>query len=181
LAWGLIGCGFGALAVAAATRRSPRFDQVTSISAKIGLAISPGIFAAALKSEHTMSGANRDPAAYGIFEPGTSATQSSNEKITQLPHGQTLMKPWHHAMNFFYQKPFQVIAGVGGPLVGYIFYTQRSGQAMKMSQKIMATRLYGQTAVLGILLGSMALHDYIRHNGGIYTEERLAREYAAKK
>ncbi|KAG6604538.1 Ubiquinone biosynthesis protein COQ7 [Phytophthora cinnamomi] len=56
-----------------------------------------------------------------------------------------------------------VTAGV--PLVGGIFAYQSMNTSIQRSQQIMHTRIYGQTAVVALLLGSMAFSDYMKKRG----------------
>jgi len=50
--------------------------------------------------------------------------------------------------NFLHDHPFRVIAGLGAPLVAGLFYTQQGKDHLKLSQKVMHTRVYAQFSVL---------------------------------
>ncbi|GAB9471121.1 Ubiquinone biosynthesis protein coq7 [Globisporangium polare] len=75
------------------------------------------------------------------------------------------LKFHERAANFLYDHPYRMLAGIGVPLVGGIFAYQSTNHAIARSQQIMHTRLYGQGAVVALLLSSMAFHDYMLKRG----------------
>ena len=54
---------------------------------------------------------------------------------------------------FIASQPFKVLPAMGLPVVGGIFYGQMAEgkKHLKLSQKVMHTRVYGQATVLGML------------------------------
>mmetsp|Transcript_22706 Transcript_22706/g.59282 ORF Transcript_22706/g.59282 Transcript_22706/m.59282 type:complete len:110 (-) Transcript_22706:24-353(-) len=72
----------------------------------------------------------------------------------------------HHMLaNFMYDHPFHLLVASSLPVVGSIFLTQKDHAHLKLSQKIMHTRVLGQLSVLGILLSVMFFRDYMDRNG----------------
>jgi Na+/H+ antiporter NhaD/arsenite permease-like protein len=72
---------------------------------------------------------------------------------------------YQRAANYWYDHPYRVLAGVGVPLVGGIFASQSLNTSIQRSQQIMHTRIYGQSAVVALLLGSMAFSDLMKKRG----------------
>ena len=56
---------------------------------------------------------------------------------------------------------------MGLPVVGGIFYGQMAEgkKHLKLSQKVMHTRVYGQATVLGMLVSLMVFRDYMDRHG----------------
>nr|CCA23071.1 betacateninlike protein putative [Albugo laibachii Nc14] len=73
--------------------------------------------------------------------------------------------PHHRLANIIYDYPYKTIAVLGIPIVGGIYLHQRSNKAIKVSQQVMQARVYGQGALLCVLLGSMAFQDYMSRRG----------------
>ncbi|GLE02613.1 hypothetical protein PINS_up011454 [Pythium insidiosum] len=72
---------------------------------------------------------------------------------------------YQRAANFVYDHPYRSLASVGVPLVGGIYAFQRANTAIQASQQIMHTRIYGQGAVVVLLLASMGFHDFMQKHG----------------
>ncbi|RLN52053.1 hypothetical protein BBJ29_009626 [Phytophthora kernoviae] len=80
--------------------------------------------------------------------------------------------PLHKRLaNQVYDHPYQTLAMTGVPLVGGIFAYQTMNHGIARSQQIMHTRIYGQAAVVLLLLGSMAFNDYMRKRGRFEEDE----------
>ncbi|KAF4314969.1 hypothetical protein BBO99_00009507 [Phytophthora kernoviae] len=80
--------------------------------------------------------------------------------------------PLHKRLaNQVYDHPYQTLAMTGAPLVGGIFAYQTTNHGIARSQQIMHTRIYGQAAVVLLLLGSMAFNDYMRKRGRFEEDE----------
>eukprot|EP00611_Tribonema_gayanum_P022403 TRINITY_DN4488_c0_g1_i2.p1 TRINITY_DN4488_c0_g1~~TRINITY_DN4488_c0_g1_i2.p1 ORF type:complete len:199 (+),score=59.68 TRINITY_DN4488_c0_g1_i2:194-790(+) len=164
--WGTIAGTISIAAVTAAQLYSKKFVAKTNVSARVALAISPPLGAYFVVAEKVMSGAQTDPAKYGIFPKGHMAAQLTEQRLPSLQ--------WYHRLaNTAYSNPFGLIAGVGVPAVGAIFWQQsREGHAhLKFSQKVMHTRVFGQMTVLGVLVSTMVFRDYMYRNGGLYVED----------
>jgi hypothetical protein len=78
------------------------------------------------------------------------------------------------AANFVYDHPYRTLATTGVPLVGGIFMYQAANKGLARSQQIMHTRIYGQAAVVVLLLGSMAFHDFMAKRGRFEEDEEEA-------
>lgn len=69
----------------------------------------------------------------------------------------------HQIANWAYDNPFKLLGVTCLPVVGTMFYSQ-TGDAkthLKLSQKVMHTRLFSQFTILSMLLGLMAFRDYM--------------------
>jgi hypothetical protein len=78
--------------------------------------------------------------------------------------------PHHVALNYWQENPFKILAGIGIPAVGYIFYGRSGQQHLQFQQKVMHTRVYGQFSVILGLLALMAGKEYMDRNGKFITE-----------
>ena len=76
----------------------------------------------------------------------------------------------HKIANYWQANPFKILAIVGVPAVGYIFYGRSGQQHLQTSLKIMHTRVMGQFSIIGILLGLMGFKEYMDRNGRFITE-----------
>lgn len=109
------------------------------------------------------------------------------------------LRPWHKAANFFQENPFKILAGLGGtlrsirviwcglesfhsyilfiavPTVAYIFYGRAGQEHIPFQLKVMHTRVFGQFAIISMLLGLMGFKEYMDHNGKFITEDEAAR------
>lgn len=101
-----------------------------------------GVFSAI--AENTILAGVRNPLA-------TTGGLATDTHITR-PQKKTLS--WYHHMgNWIYDHPFRTIAITGIPSVGLIYLDQSRNPSIKISQKIMHTRLYGQgTTCCSIIL-----------------------------
>lgn len=78
----------------------------------------------------------------------------------------------HHRMaNFFQENPFKILGAVGVPTVLYIFKGREGQQHLQTQMKIMHTRVFGQFAVITMLLTLMGFKEYMDHSGKYVTEE----------
>lgn len=77
----------------------------------------------------------------------------------------------HHRMaNFFQENPFKILGAVGVPTVFYIFKGREGQQHLQTQMKIMHTRVFGQFAVITMLLTLMGFKEYMDHSGKYITE-----------
>lgn len=60
---------------------------------------------------------------------------------------------------------------MGIPTVGGILWSTRNEHHLKLSQKLMHTRVYGQMSVLGMIVIIMAFRESMKTNGGLFIEE----------
>ena len=76
----------------------------------------------------------------------------------------------HQAANYWQEHPFKILAGVSIPAVGYIFYGRSGQQHLQLQSKLMHTRVFGQFAVITMLLSLMGFKEYMDRNGKFITE-----------
>lgn len=65
---------------------------------------------------------------------------------------------------------------MGIPTVGGILWSTRHETHLKLSQKLMHTRVMGQMAVVSMLVVTMAFREGMRANGGLFLEDKEAEE-----
>lgn len=82
----------------------------------------------------------------------------------------------HRLSNFLMENPFKVLAGVGVPTVLYIFKGRNDKGHLQMQSKLMHTRIFGQFAVIGMLLSLMGFKSYMDSNGQFITEFEAERK-----
>lgn len=57
---------------------------------------------------------------------------------------------------------------MGVPAVGGILYSMRNEANLKLSQKLMHTRVYGQMTVISMVVCTMTFQEMMRRNGGLF-------------
>jgi hypothetical protein len=156
-------------AVLAANKYSPKFRARLGASGKTGLVVSSFLGAFAIVSEKRLLAGARNPDKYlASLDPGYVEVQ-----LQDAAHGLR----WHHRVaNFVYDHPYRSLVSVGVPLVGSIFALQATNTAISRSQQIMHTRIYGQGAVVVLLLASMGFHDYMHQRGGPFVAPDARKE-----
>jgi hypothetical protein len=133
------------------------FRTRLGVSGKWGLVVSSFLGTFTIVSEKRILHGARNPELY-------LASMDPNYVQKQVDQSHKL-KVHERAANFLYDHPYRMLAGIGVPLVGGIFAYQSTNHAIARSQQIMHTRLYGQAAVVVLLLSSMAFHDYMQKHG----------------
>lgn len=78
--------------------------------------------------------------------------------------------PHHQFANFWQENPFKILAALGVPTVLYIFKGRQGQQHLQLQMKLMHTRVFGQFAVLTMLLTLMGFKQYMDQNGKFITE-----------
>ncbi len=74
--------------------------------------------------------------------------------------------PIHHkVLNFVYDKPFYLITGLSVPAATYIFKEQVKLTGYKFSQRVMHSRIFAQGSVIGILVVTMFIRDFMEKRG----------------
>ena len=76
----------------------------------------------------------------------------------------------HRLMNFGQDNPLKILACVGFPAVGFIYYGKSGKNNLQLQQKVMHTRVIGQATVLAIMLTLMGLKEYMDKSGKFITE-----------
>lgn len=95
--------------------------------------------------------------------------KSVEESGVRIVPGDTLGGQ-HRIANFWQANPFKILAGVGIPTVLYIFRGRNDQKTLKLQSKLMHTRVYGQFAVLSMLLGLMGFKSYMDSHGKYITQ-----------
>lgn len=76
----------------------------------------------------------------------------------------------HKVANFFQENPFKMLAAIGVPTVYYIFKGREGQKHLQTQMKIMHTRVFGQFAVISMLLTLMGFKEYMDQSGKFVTE-----------
>ncbi|RLN56016.1 hypothetical protein BBJ28_00009671 [Nothophytophthora sp. Chile5] len=152
-AWSSLAMG---AAVYGANSYHKGFRTRLGISGKWALVVSAYLAGFAIVSEKRLLAGAHNPEKY-------LATLDPN--YVEVRMRKTTLPLHKRAANFIYDHPYRTLATVGAPLVGSIFLYQTTNHAINRSQQIMHTRIYGQAAVVVMLLGSMAFHDYMAKRG----------------
>lgn len=160
-------------AVYAANQLSKSFRTHLGISGKVAMVVIPSFGVFTLMSELTLFDARDNPEKYGLEQPTGPVLAGSSPgalKAGNVVIGEDL-KFHHRAANYLYDHPFHLLASLAVPVVGGIFYSQSGHSHLKLSQKIMHTRVLGQTSVLAMLLSIMYFRDYMDRNGRFRVQE----------
>ena len=112
-----------------------------------------GVFVFGLKYELTMIHAKRNPELYGLTEHNL-----ITNKVTHMP-------VHHRAANFLYDNPFSCIGVVAVPFAAAIFKQQLQYSHLKLSQRIMHTRVFAQAGIITIAMTTMAFREYMDRHG----------------
>jgi hypothetical protein len=146
-----------AAAVGLAHTYSPSFRTRLGVSGKWGLVVMSALGAFTIVSDKRLLAGARNPEMYlASLDPAYVEHKIQVKKQLTLPQ---------RLANFVYDHPYRALVGVGVPLVGGIYMFQRTNTAIQASQQIMHTRIYGQGAVVVLLLASMGFHDYMHARG----------------
>ncbi|KAG7375486.1 hypothetical protein PHYPSEUDO_001075 [Phytophthora pseudosyringae] len=138
------------------------FRTRLGVSGKWALVVSAYLAGFAIVAENRLLSGARNPDQY-------MASLDPNFVDVRLITSQL---PLHkRAANFVYDHPYRCLMMAGVPLVGGIFAYQATNHGLARSQQIMHTRIYGQAAVVVVLLGSMAFHDYMAKRGRFEEDE----------
>eukprot|EP00566_Odontella_aurita_P020775 CAMPEP_0113533268 /NCGR_PEP_ID=MMETSP0015_2-20120614/4507_1 /TAXON_ID=2838 /ORGANISM="Odontella" /LENGTH=370 /DNA_ID=CAMNT_0000432295 /DNA_START=215 /DNA_END=1327 /DNA_ORIENTATION=- /assembly_acc=CAM_ASM_000160 len=101
--------------------------------------------------------------------------RSVEESGVRIVPGDSL-GPHHRMSNFLMENPFKVLTGVGVPTVLYIFKGRNEKAHLQLQSKLMHTRIFGQFAVIGMLLSLMGFKSYMDSNGKYITEYEAQRK-----
>lgn len=149
-----------------AAKRSKKFDQMLSISAKMSLPIMSSIGLWSFKYETIVHEAQTRPEKWGL----TPHTVAEGAVVVVVKKQKSL--PFHQSvMNYIYDHPFHFIAALGLPLAATIMNQQMHNAHLTFSQKIMHSRVFAQGGVISILLTTMAFREYMDRHGRFEPEE----------
>ncbi|OWY98898.1 hypothetical protein PHMEG_00030212 [Phytophthora megakarya] len=138
------------------------FRSRLGVSGKWALVVSAYLAGFAIVAENRILAGARNPDHY-------MASLDPNYVDVRMVKSQL---PLHKRVaNFVYDHPYRSLATAGVPLVSGIFAYQATNHGIARSQQIMHTRIYGQAAVVALLLGSMAFHDYMAKRGRFEEDE----------
>jgi hypothetical protein len=146
-----------------ANERSTWFRHRLGISGKVGLVVMAGLGMFTLSAELTVAKGMKNPAQYIADRNLERNLSQLKEPMTES--SSTHLKWYHHVANSIYDHPFKSLAITAVPAVGLIFLGQSRNDHILMSQKIMHTRIYGQSACVVLLLSTMAFQDYMSKRG----------------
>ena len=166
-AWG-IGALIPATGLSVYLNKTSAFYQKRlSISAKVSMPLMLGIGLFSYRMERNAFFMANEKQQWGYSNSAKSAAEK--EAIMSK------MPTYQRVLNWGYDNPFQVIAMGGVPLVGAILKQQMAVKHLKMSQRIMHSRIYGQAGIITILLVTMGFRNYMDKNGRFPEPEALAK------
>ena len=172
-----------------ALQKYPSFASRTNWQSRTAITIMPAMFVAALSSELKLSHKMKEIAqeqqhAVDTVHWGEEQwkLQKHDTKLSERQHvtalyqqsvrsGNVCVVPelqWYHkAANFTSQNPLKVLATAAVPAYVFIF---RGRAEQGLAVKIMHTRVLGQAAAIGMLLGVMGFKDWMDANGRFISE-----------
>ncbi|DBA03092.1 TPA: hypothetical protein N0F65_003339 [Lagenidium giganteum] len=169
---GAITASISGTAVLVANKYWPAFQKRLGPSGKMALVLSTFMGAFAIVSDRRLLAGARNPQKY-LESMDPNYVEDKIRERSQL-------KLYQRAANFVYDHPYRALASIGVPLVGSIYVLQSTNKAITASQQIMHTRIYGQGAVVALLLASMGFHDYMQKRGRFVEEDLEANIKAAQ-
>lgn len=138
------------------------FRTRLGVSGKWALVVSAYLAGFAIVAENRLLAGAHNPERY---------LQSMDPNFVEVRRVGSKLPLHKRLANQVYDHPYQTLAMTGVPLVGGIFAYQTTNHGIARSQQIMHTRIYGQAAVVLLLLGSMAFNDYMRKRGRFEEDE----------
>ncbi|KAL3658192.1 hypothetical protein V7S43_016822 [Phytophthora oleae] len=151
-----------AAGVLTANKNWPAFRNRLNTSGKTALVVMSFLASFTVEAESRLVHGAHNPEVYMATMDGTYIEEQKQASKLKL---------WQQGANFLYDHPYRALATVGVPLVGGIYSYQHLNKGISASQQIMHTRIYGQAAVVVLLLSSMAFHDYMARRGKFGEEE----------
>eukprot|EP00562_Extubocellulus_spinifer_P008150 CAMPEP_0178503322 /NCGR_PEP_ID=MMETSP0696-20121128/17980_1 /TAXON_ID=265572 /ORGANISM="Extubocellulus spinifer, Strain CCMP396" /LENGTH=284 /DNA_ID=CAMNT_0020132447 /DNA_START=46 /DNA_END=900 /DNA_ORIENTATION=+ len=192
------------LVVGGLMKTSPRFLKATNFQSRTALAIMPPLFVFGLTSEKKLEHDMKQMAAEGTDAWVKQQEAEQHKKLKDSIHslsaeqaemmelykdevehsgvrivpGDTLSIPQRVA-NYWQANPFKILAAIGIPGVFYIFKGKAGQEHLQLQSKIMHTRVYGQFAVIGMLLSLMGFKQYMDTEGTFITEREAQEKVEA--
>ncbi|OWZ09172.1 hypothetical protein PHMEG_00018168 [Phytophthora megakarya] len=148
--------------VLTANKNWPAFRNRLNTSGKTALVVMSFLASFTVEAESRLVKGAHNPEIYMATMDGTYVEKEKEASKLKL---------WQQGANFLYDHPYRALASVGVPLVGGIYSYQHLNKGISASQQVMHTRIYGQAAVVVLLLSSMAFHDYMAKRGKYGDEE----------
>jgi hypothetical protein len=185
-------------AALALAMKNPKFVKATNWQSRTALVIMPALFAFGFTSEnkliHRMDEIaeenvySREMAQYttvdrkDLHDAQKGTNLAADKQLTEL-YRQSVeqsgvrvvpgdsLGPYHKMANYFQENPFKILALLGVPAVGYIFYGKSGQEHIPFQLKVMQTRVMGQGTVIAMLLGLMGFKEYMDSHGKFITEK----------
>jgi hypothetical protein len=145
------------VSVLLANKYSSKFRTRLGYSGKMALPVSAFLGAFTLDAEPKLLAGARNPEKY--------LASLEREYVEERIQERHKLRLYQRFANFVYDHPYRSLIMMGVPVVGSIYAMQRTNHAIQASQQIMHTRIYGQGAVVCLLLASMGFNDYMRKRG----------------
>jgi len=179
----------------------PKFVKSTNWQSRTALVLMPTLFAFAIASEQKLYHKMREMANetehsrevskwatetndVGIIKSDTGKVveEDTNRKLHALYRSgveesgvrvvpSDRLGVHHHLANFWHDNPFKVLAALSVPTILYIFKGANEKKHLKLQSKLMHTRVFGQFAVLTMLLSLMGFKSYMDTFGKFITEQ----------
>lgn len=179
--------------------RNPKFLRVTNWQSRTALAIMPPLFmfglTAEMKLSHSMEEMARQADHSRQVSEWAEKVHEQNKNAIRRMETDTVLEKKLHAMykqsvensgvrivpgdslafhhkvaNFWQENPFKILAAIGVPTVFYIFRGRSDQKHLQLQSKLMHTRVFGQFAVVSMLLGLMGFKTYMDSHGKYITQ-----------
>lgn len=175
-------------------KKYPGFALRTNWQSRTAIAIMPAMFVAGLSSELKLSHRMKEIAQETQHNVDTARwaqeqweEQKHRTDLTESQHLSVLYQEslrntnicvvpelhfYHKAANFVAGNPLKTLAAAAVPTYIWIFRGRNEQAHLQLASKIMHTRVLGQAAAIGMLLGVMGFKDYMDSNGRFISQEQ---------
>eukprot|EP00980_Cylindrotheca_fusiformis_P028076 scaffold22578_cov164-Cylindrotheca_fusiformis.AAC.2 len=174
--------------------KNPWFRKVTNVQSRTALVAMPVLFAFAAAGENKLTdrmgqiAKETEDQVEPVDWAKEAKTASPEEIKIHDTYRQSIMDSgvrlvpelnmYHRTANYVQQHPFKCIAGFGIPAVAGIYLAENSKNYLSQELKILHTRVYGQAAVIGTLLGIMSFKEIMDDRGRYLTEQQVEERVA---
>lgn len=171
---GAVAGALSAAGVGLAHKYYPAFRSWRTVSGKTAIVVMPILGTYSLACELVLHASARDPVGWGIALPaGSDPAPAVPAKAAEAawrkdPGTYTSAK---RLANWGYDHPVKFLGVLGVPAVGVILKEQMAKPNLKVSQRLMMTRVFGQSSVIGMLLITAGLIRFMDKNGGRFEIE----------
>lgn len=170
--WGISGLIPASALSVYLNKTSDFYRKRLSISAKVSMPLMLGLALFSYRMEKNAFFMANEKQQWGY----SNAAKSEAEKAAIMAK----MPLYQRGLNWAYDNPFYIIGGGGAILVGGILKEQMGLKHLKVSQRIMHSRIYGQAGVVALLLFTMGFRHYMDKHGRFPEPEELAKFEADK-
>lgn len=136
------------------------FNKFASVSIKLSIPLMAGLGVWSFRFENVQHQAQYYPERWGLKKLDGSISYDAAPKPVK-----SLMPMHHKVLNYLYDRPFHMVAGLGVPFAGFVLHKNLKMTHLTLSQKIMHSRVFAQAGVLSILLSVMAFRGYMDKRG----------------